>query len=76
MRKKADCNLWKIYSDDCMDVFPKNITASVDAVITDPPYILASRSGCFFWGCENDPKWYDLASARVAAAYSKGARIL
>lgn len=40
-RKNTDCRLW---SDDCLKVVPTIAAASVDALITDPPY---SSGGLF-----------------------------
>jgi len=65
-----------LYEKDCMEVLPTIATASVDCVITDPPYILAAGSSTHQNG--KTGTWADMMNAAYwySAWYQQVWRIL
>lgn len=67
---------FKLHQSDCLEIFPTIQTASVDIVITDPPYILSAGSTIHQSG--KTGTWADMMNAAYwySAWYSQVWRIL
>lgn len=69
-----DWGVFQLHRGDCMDVLRGMADASVDAVVTDPPYGLgfmgkaAVLEGFRFVGIEREAAYVDLAERRIATA--------
>ncbi len=53
---------YRLYQGDCLDILPKIPTASVDAIITDPPYPEIDRP----YGRMTEAEWHELMRGVVA----------
>jgi len=54
---------YRIEHGDCLDILWREPPCSVDALVTDPPYLLVNSSGSGFMGAE----WDSLSIANAIA---------
>ena len=65
---------WSVLEGDCLDVMAGMEPASIDSIVTDPPYGLGFMGracvleGRRFVGIEREPEYCAIARARIAAS--------